>query len=55
MQIAKFDIGISRGEGEIVRMPIPPHGKTITVKMRRGGKTKIIKRHLVKHRVVMED
>ena len=55
MKIAEFDIGLGRTEGEVVRMPIPPHGKTIAVRLRRGGKTKIIKRHLVKHRVEMED
>ena len=55
MKTAKFNIGLGRGEGEVVRMPIPPHGKTIIVKMRRGGKTKLIKRHIEKHRVVIED
>jgi len=51
MQTAKFNIGTGRGEAEIVRMPMPPHGKNILVKMRRGGKAKVIKRHLEKHQV----
>ena len=55
MRTAEFDIGLRRGEAEIVRMPIPPYGKTITVKMRRNGKSKIIKRHIDKHRVVIQE
>jgi len=55
MRTAEFDIGLKRGEAEIVRMPVQPHGKTITVKMRRGGKSKIIKRHIEKHRVVIQE
>ncbi len=55
MKIAQFDLGMGRGEGEVERMPAPPHGKTIVVKMRRGGKTKLIKRHIEKHRVEIQD
>lgn len=51
MRIAEFDIGISRGEGEVVRV----NDKTVVVKLRRGGKTKQIKRHIDKHRVTWWD
>ena len=47
MKTAKFDIGLGRGEGEVER----ENDKTIIVKMRRAGKTKLIKRHIEKHRV----
>ena len=47
MQTAKFDIGTGRGEAEVVRT----NNSTVVVKMRRGGKSKEIKRHLEKHRV----
>lgn len=55
MKIAKFDIGLGRGEGEVARMPVPPHGKTIVVKLRRAGKTRLIKRHIEKHRVEIQE
>jgi hypothetical protein len=45
MQIAKFDIGMGRGEAEVVRV----NDSTVVVKMRRGGKSKEIKRHIEKH------
>jgi len=51
MRTAEFDIGLGRGEGEIQKV----NDKTIVVKMRRGGKSKIVKRHIVKHRVVMQE
>jgi hypothetical protein len=51
MRTAEFDIGLRRGEGEIQRI----NQKTIVVKMRRGGKSKIIKRHIEKHRVVIQE
>ena len=51
MRTAEFDIGLGRGEGEIQRI----NDRTVVVKMRRGGKTKIIKRHIEKHRVVIQE
>jgi len=51
LRTAEFDIGLTRGEGEIQRV----NEKTVVVKMRRGGKTRIIKRHIEKHRVVIQE
>jgi len=51
VRTAEFDIGLGRGEGEIQRI----NQRTVVVKMRRGGKTKIIKRHIEKHRVVIQE
>jgi len=51
MRTAEFDIGLGRGEGEIQRI----NRKTIVVKMRRGGKSRVIKRHIEKHRVVFQE
>jgi len=50
MRMAQFDIGIGRGEGELVR----ENDKTIIVKLRRGGKTKLVKRHKEKHHVEIQ-
>ena len=47
MQIIEFDLGTGRCEGEVV----VENKKTVRVKIRRAGKSKIIKRHKVKHRV----
>ena len=49
MRTAEFDIGLGRGEGELVQV----NEKTVIVKLRRGGKTKNIKRHIEKHRVII--
>ena len=51
MKIATFDIGITRGEGEVERV----NTKTIIVKYCRAGETTLIKRHIEKHRVEMND
>ena len=51
MKTAKFDIGLGRGEGEVER----ENDKTIIVKMRRAGKTRLIKRHIEKHRVEIQE
>ena len=51
MKTAKFDIGLGRGEGEVER----ENDKTVIVKMRRAGKTRLIKRHIEKHRVEIHD
>ena len=51
MKIAKFNLGLGKGEGEIERI----NDKTIIVKMRRGGKTKFIKRHIEKHKVEIQE
>jgi hypothetical protein len=49
MKIAEFDIGIGRSEGEIIK----ENDKTVIVRLRRGGKTVQVKRHIEKHRVVV--
>jgi len=51
LRTAQFDIGLGRGEGEVQRI----NQKTVVVKVRRAGKTKIIKRHIEKHRVVIQE
>jgi len=51
MRTATFDLGLRRGEGEVERI----NDKTIVVKMRRGGKTKLIKRHIEKHHVEVQE
>ena len=51
MRTAQFDLGLGRGEGEIQRI----NQKTIVVKVRRAGKSKVIKRHIEKHRVVIQE
>ena len=48
MRMVECDFGIGRVEGEIVK----DNKHTIRVKIRRGGKVFIIKRHKVKHGVV---
>ena len=51
LKTAKFNIGLGRGEGEVER----ENDKTVIVKMRRAGKTRLIKRHIEKHRVEIHD
>lgn len=48
MQIAEFDIGLGRGEGEVVKI----NDRTVVIRFRRGGKTIQVKRHIEKHNVV---
>jgi len=47
MQTAEFDIGMGRGEGEVVRI----NDQTVVVQTVRAGKTVVIKRHIEKHNV----
>jgi len=49
-EFVAFNIGTGRGTAEVVRW----NEKTVIVKMRRAGKTKHIKRHIVKDHVVLD-
>ena len=51
VRTAEFDLGLRRSQGEIERI----NPKTIIVKMRRAGKTKISKRHIEKHHVEIQE
>ena len=47
MQIAEFDIGLGRSEGEVIKI----NDRTVIVRCNRAGKTITIKRHIEKHNV----